>query len=305
MKTIKKNKAMPHHESRRPCTYICSRAHTDLSIDLVFVSTTMSEAEADGGGSNPFRLKLRLNVRTIPVVRNVHTDVLPGLANYIVVTMGGRMKQFEAAIPHDGIIDINHVFEPIVVGSNYHDQAKLGDLPPSDAMRLSGLDYYGNGSDTRIKSHCIIWLYLRRYERKVVWGQEVDSTGNPPVKDAYVCEVPKYIPILEDDDARYFECQGDEIKRGPFTPILRCHLIGSAAIDIAQVCSATAKRTAEVLKNLQVVQAAGAVEISQGVSVVEEEGEDAPDPPYTFRCTHNFCKTYSLVEIMPLKSILL
>lgn len=47
-----------------------------------------------------FHLRARLRVRTVPAVHGVNDKrFYYGVANYAMITMGGRMEHFEAVIP--------------------------------------------------------------------------------------------------------------------------------------------------------------------------------------------------------------
>lgn len=218
-----------------------------------------------------FDLKLRLKVETKTAVNTSgDADLKHAIANYAMVQMGGRLKQFEGPVGEDGILDIDHTFEEIGNDHSYHNQMRW-EGEPSDDMKLSGLKY-NQPDDTKIKSHFTIWLYRRRVERKTKSdGTRFDASGEvwtePPLKEG---------AKVHDDDATFCEDSAPT----PYSPTIRCYLIGSNTVDMAAVMECTVKLSRNQLPT----------------PIQDPEG----DPPNSFRCAHNFCDTYSTCEILAL-----
>jgi hypothetical protein len=68
----------------------------------------MSESATEEKPS--FHLRARLRVRVAPVVRGIDDDdFYYSIGNYMMITMGGRMEQFECVVPEVNSI----VFQPV------------------------------------------------------------------------------------------------------------------------------------------------------------------------------------------------
>lgn len=86
-------------------------------------------------------LRLRLSFKTIPAYSAVtNTEVFNGVANYALITMGGMLRQFEAPIPSNGILDIDHIFEKIPMSETYHNQIGFTERSTPEMM-ARGMNY--------------------------------------------------------------------------------------------------------------------------------------------------------------------
>lgn len=112
------------------------------------------------GTEKPFRFRARLRISTRSPVQTVPENDFPhSIANYVMITMGGRLECFESTIGEDGYVDIDHTFSPIKRGEDFHNQIGwTGES--SDAMKKCGILYNEEG-DHKIKSHCVLWLYCK------------------------------------------------------------------------------------------------------------------------------------------------
>lgn len=187
-----------------------------------------------------------------------------------------RLTHFEAVVPEDGVLDVDHVFEEIKSGESYYNQMEWrGD--PSDRMVEQGLNY-NREDDTRIKSHVIVWLFRRRMEKRrgvvVPKGtfHGVDPKGDPFSRVEGAGGDPEAPVAIDEEDLRF-----KAVKDSPLSPVLRCYLIGAEAVDLAALCAST-------------------LTITPGSGYTPEQGAEKPET--AFPVMHNFCETSASCEIM-------
>ena len=105
------------------------------------------------------------------------------IADYALITMGGRIHHYEENIV-DGVLRVDHHFQPLndSLEKSYYNQMHYPDEgEPTNDMRMAGLDYNAP-EDYKIKSHVIVWLYKRHWEDQLNKGkgwQKLDPSKMP------------------------------------------------------------------------------------------------------------------------------
>ena len=138
------------------------------------------------------------------VTTQLQANSVPGsesqIANYAMLTMGGRIHHWEGEIV-DGVLNIdNHPFRPIKKGDSAEDGYfnQLGwDGDVTDEMRKQGIVYNAE-DDERIKSACILWIYKRHNENQVhnLKTDEVSSFSLNTSKCMYRTQATVMLPYI-------------------------------------------------------------------------------------------------------------
>lgn len=189
----------------------------DVLRNAVKGTRTMAEGGEDRFSGTKSSLNVRFSFQVSTILEANAVAEFPRsetmIADYCMITMGGRVEQFEAVrgtkeFTNEGIVRVDHTFKPIGGTHSYYNQMEypVEETPVTNHMRDCGLTY-DDPDEWRIKSHVIVWLF-RRHLSDVRHKDETKA---------------EHVTTEENAD----------------TMVRRCYLLGTLSLPIDQVMSKT------------------------------------------------------------------